>query len=70
MSRIIINIQEGIDPREAVSRVVSVMREGRVSGSGDREQYCYVTTWKSGYIVYADLTRKGHDTFRVHYEKP
>lgn len=69
MSRIIINIADGVDEMEAIERVRSVMRGGRICVSAGREQYCYVTSWHSGYLVYASTTKNGTDVFHVSLEK-
>ena len=62
MKRIIINYED-VDELDALAYVERVIVRGRVSGGG--KIYCYATTFADGMVVYADLTRKGSDTFRV-----
>ena len=60
--RIIINY-EGFDELDALAYVERVIVMGRISGEG--KIFCYATSFDDGTVVYADLTRKGSDTFRV-----
>jgi hypothetical protein len=48
---------------EALAHVRLVVEEGRVSRNG--EQFCYVTHFSDGVLVFADQTRTGTDTFTV-----
>lgn len=61
-----ITIQDGIDDLLAVTLLEEVIRQGKISN--DNTQYCYVTTWTTGHIVYADKTRTGNYTFRISRE--
>ena len=48
---------------QATYYVMKVTQEGKVSCDG--AQYCYMTRFRKGVGVYADVTRKGVPTFRV-----
>ena len=61
--RIIINIDENTEDGEAVDHVRRVIDQGLISNGG--KQYCYVTTFRDGKIVYAGKTRKGNSVFVV-----
>lgn len=61
--RIIINVDEGIDPERAIGMVFQVMGMGRVSKNG--KQYCYVSTFSGGHVVYSNVTKNGSDVFFV-----
>jgi hypothetical protein len=67
MSRIIINIEDGIDQDDAILLVKWVINAGRSSDDGG--QYCYVTTWKTGHVVCSGKSKKGTDIFNVSLEK-
>ena len=62
MGKIIINIQDDLDPDDAVRRVANIISEGRISNNGN--DYCYVTTWVNGTTVTAKRNKKS-DTFTV-----
>lgn len=63
MSRLIINYDDDIPTPNALHYVKTVVDLDRISGSGDC--YCYVTSFKDGTRVFAEVTKKGTDTFRV-----
>lgn len=68
MSRFIINNHAGVSDAKVLSLVLGVVKEGRVSGSG--ECYCYlsrITHPSTGEIfnIYATRTRGGTDSFTV-----
>lgn len=67
--RLIINIYDDTDPKDAVDHVRAVMEQGRISNNNTT--YCLGTTFKDGYVVYADhIPSSGTDTFRIwHQEK-
>ena len=67
MSRLIINIRDGVSEAKAIRHVAQVIEEGRVSNEG--KQYCYVTTFMDGVGVSASITKNGTDTFTVWREK-
>lgn len=67
MARIIVNIEDGVDPREALKHVDMVMSNGRISDHG--KCYCYCTVFKNGPEVYATRTKAGADVFRVCRER-
>lgn len=67
MARIIVNIEDGVDAREALKHVDMVMSNGRISDHG--KSYCYCTVFKNGPEVYADTTKGGTDVFRVCRER-
>ena len=67
MSKIIIkNETKHLTDLDAIQYVLLVMQEGKISGSENKKQYCYVTSWKSqDVLVYAYLTKQGTDCFIV-----
>jgi len=62
MGKIIIN-SECIDDSSALTYVLKVILQGKISNEGT--QYCYITQFESGHKVYADKTKSGTYTFRV-----
>ena len=48
MSRLIININDGISDVKALKAVLAVVEEGKISGGfgKNREQYCYFTRFR------------------------
>jgi len=67
MARIIVNIEDGVDHREALKHVDMVISDGRISDNG--KCYCYCTVFKNGPEVYAGRTKSGTDVFRVCRER-
>jgi len=53
----IIDNQSSLSDVEAIERVVRVMVEGRVSGSGKKRQYCYHTVFTDGFSVSAFINK-------------
>ncbi len=64
MARIIINYPDDVDEAYAVALVGSVIDGGRVSGTGDRKQFCYASL-TNRFAVYASLRKSGTDTFDI-----
>lgn len=58
-NKLIIRNYTDLEDFEAISYVRAVIAEGKISDEG--RQYCYVTTFKSGYKVICDR-RKNSDT--------
>lgn len=55
----------------AFELVQLVIKNGKISNDG--KQYCYATTFESGYVVYTDLTKTGTHVFNIYQirsEKP
>ena len=67
MSRIIINYDDDIPDKNAISYVDTVISMGRCSGLNE-ESYCYASRFKDGTVVLADVTKTGTDVFRVRKE--
>ena len=67
MSRIIINYDDDIPDKNAISYVDTVISMGRCSGMNE-ESYCYASRFKDGTVVLADVTKAGTDVFRVRKE--
>lgn len=61
MADIIVHKQDDISDYDALLHVQTVIRGGRISGSGTC--YCYVTKFQDGVIVYAN--KKKADIFTV-----
>lgn len=73
MRRIIINIDDDVNHLEdsnIIQRVLSVVNQGRISKTANREHYCHVTTWTDRTGVFATRNAKGTDIFRVFYDEP
>lgn len=70
MEKLIIEVHDELDPRDALGWVSSVMAMGRISGAEGREQYCYVTTFgnQAEVRVIAHLNEKS-DRFVVRRSK-
>ena len=64
MSRLIINYDDDIPIVNAIHYVESVISMGRCSGLNE-ESYCYVSQFKDGTVVFADVTKSGTDVFRI-----
>lgn len=64
MSRIIINYDDDITEQNAIYYVDAVISMGRCSGLNE-ESYCYVSQFKDGTVVFADVTKSGTDVFRI-----
>lgn len=58
MSRIIINNKTDIPDEIALKKILSVIREGKVSNNG--KQYCYVVSFLDGTFVSSGLLKEGH----------
>lgn len=67
MSRIIINYDDDIPDANAIYYVDAVISMGRCSGLNE-ESYCYVSQFKDGTVVLADVTKSGTDVFRIRRE--
>ena len=61
--KLLVKIEEGIDPTLALDSVKQVIAEGRISNNG--KQYCYLTVFVSGIVVATDLSKSGTDIFNV-----
>lgn len=64
--KLLVKIEEGIDPAIALDAVKRVIGEGRISNNG--KQYCYLTVFVSGIVVATDLSKTGTDIFHVYEE--
>lgn len=62
MNKIIIT-SDGLSDIEALACVINVVNEGKVSNKNT--QYCFVTKFTNGCIVYAEATKSGTNTFKV-----
>jgi hypothetical protein len=60
--RIIIENRTDLSMNEVLPYVKRVIAQGRISKNGT--QYCYVTSWWSGLVVYADKNKRS-DRFVV-----
>lgn len=69
MSRLILNIEDGIDPAVALYYATKVAAQGRISKTAGKEHYCFMTVFKNGVRVMASITSKGTDTMRI-YQGP
>jgi len=64
MAKIIIENNSVHSMEEALDYVKSVILMGKVSETSKGEQYCFVTSWKDGTVVYAYKNTKS-DRFRI-----
>lgn len=62
MSKIIIHNDSDLNDDSAVTYVMAVLRNGRISDS--KRSYCWGTTWENGVEVFARRNKKS-DTFYV-----
>lgn len=54
----------------AVRSVANVISQGRISNIKEKPQYCFVTTWKDGTVVYAkEKYNTDSDIFNVWKDK-
>ena len=65
MPKMIITIDDTVDDLTAAYAVLKVVQHGRISENKNGRSYCFVTTFKDGVKVAADLTPSKTDTFRV-----
>lgn len=65
-SRVIIENRTELPDHFAMRYAMTVMEQGRISGSGDRAQYCYHTSFENGVHVSA-FKNKASDRLVVHY---
>lgn len=71
--RIIINIDESFPYEDyvAVQRVVDAMKEGKISKTKNKKQYCYLTVYSDNIVVSALPKYKTKaDSFWVYKQKP
>ena len=68
MGKIIVDNRSRQSDIDALIYVLTVMREGRISGSGDKAQYCYHTGFTDGTEVVAYLNKRS-DKFIVYDEE-
>ena len=64
--KVIINIEDGVDIRDAMQCVSLVIERGRVSGNGKR--FCWATVFSDGLTVVTNNRTKS-DSFTV-YRNP
>ena len=64
--RIIIENRTDLSMVYAIKYVDTVLKTGRISGDGERKQYCYLTTFNDGIYVSA-IKNKKSDRFVVWY---
>lgn len=68
--KVSITIQDEIPPYFALSRILHVMREGKISeDSKGNRYYCWLTRWSDGICVATRRTRKGLYSFVVYRSK-
>jgi hypothetical protein len=67
MSKIIIENNSKMGDEEALLRVIEVVKMGRISGSGDKAQYCYHTRFACsyGFCSVGAFLNKASDRFVV-----
>lgn len=66
MSRLILNIDDSIEPADALYYAQRVAAGGRVSKTAGKEHYACMSVFKNGVRVWASITRNGTDTMRVY----
>lgn len=67
MSKIIIHCGN-VDDSTALTYALKVINQGKISN--ENTQYCYITRFESGHVVFADKSKVGTYTFRVHNSNP
>lgn len=70
MGKLIIDNQSDVTDILALEMVKHVLHEGRISGTGDKAQYCYATTFQQGEVcIYATLNKKSDKFLVVSYRE-
>lgn len=67
MSKLIIENRTDLDMLKVLGLVHSVVAQGKISGSGDKKQYCYAMTFDK-YVVWATKNKKS-DRVTIQYLK-
>ena len=69
VSKLIIENRTSISDAEALRFCMDVVEKGKVSGRGDKAQYCYLTVYRSkGRNIYVSAFKnKLSDRFLIHY---
>lgn len=62
-NKLTIYYEDSVSIQNALAYVMAVVNMGRVSK--DNTCFCYVTTFKDDRVCFADVTRKGNDTFSI-----
>jgi hypothetical protein len=67
LSKIIIENRSKMSDEEAMLRVMEVVKIGRISGTGDKKQYCYHTRFACGFgfCAVSAFKNKASDRFVV-----
>ena len=65
MGKAIVHYPDDWSLGEALEFVDSVVGQGRISDTSKGPQYCFATRFSVGTMVYAGMSRKGTDVFRV-----
>lgn len=65
LKRIIINNRSKETDYGCLELVLAVVGKGKISGTGDKKQYCYAVKFKSGPVVFCSRTRTGQMSFDV-----
>jgi hypothetical protein len=67
MSKLIIENNSKIGDEEALLRVIEVVKMGRISGIGDKTQYCYHTRFACsyGFCSVSAFLNKASDRFVI-----
>ena len=68
-AKLIINYDEELKETEVLEYVKEVIRLGKVSETNKGKQYCFVTQFADGVIVFADKIKTGN-SFRVERKTP
>ena len=73
MGRIIINNSAGIEDVDAIDKVMTVMKQGKISKGRFGEQYCHLTTFTpdighNEIRVWATKTETGTHSFDVYID--
>jgi hypothetical protein len=53
MNRVIISIEDNISDVAATECVLSVIKQGKISETKNKKQYCFITTFNNGIVVNA-----------------
>ncbi len=69
MSKIIIKNKTSLSDAKALGYVGEIIHMGLVSKTSKGPQYCFATTFKTGYVIYSDKTRRGSYVFTVLADK-
>jgi hypothetical protein len=65
MTKIIIKNYSSIKDDLVLMNIAKVLEQGKISDGKYGPQYCFMTKFQSGVVIYADRTKSGSHVFTV-----